>query len=173
MEWSKVDEDGRRSIGPVAWTGGNKDFTVNITAEEVEKLKDGNGEIRCEKVLWWCLPLFGGDDDDDNDDQTSLFEFQAACMRNNMRKRMVEDGWKSKFYTGDKVITGNHVARFYGVCLAKMLMRYRSINQIISTRGIFDAVPSVQASMTKNALEDLTTSLHYSDDWDVMGIWSH
>ena len=63
----------------------------------------------------------------------------------------------------------SHVARFYGVCLAKMLMRYRSINQIFSTRGIFDAVPSVQASMTKNALQDLTTSLHYSDDWEVMG----
>ena len=37
------------------------------------------------------------------------------------------------------------------------------------TREIFDAVPSVQASMTKNSLEDLTACLHYSDDWDVMG----
>jgi len=52
-EWSKVNmhEDGGRSIDPVEWIGGNKEFTVNITAEEVEKLKDGNGEIRCEKVL--------------------------------------------------------------------------------------------------------------------------
>ena len=74
-------------------------------------------EIRFENVFRWCLPVFG-----DDDDETSLFEFQAARMRNYMRKRMVADGWKPKYYTGDKVITGDHVARFYGVCLAKMFM---------------------------------------------------
>jgi hypothetical protein len=38
---------------------------------------------------------------------------------------------------------------------------------------IFNAVPSIQASMTKNAIEDLTSCLHYSDDWELMGdgIW--
>jgi len=162
-----------RLIDLVEWTGGTEEFTVNITDEEVEKLKDASGEIRFEKVFQWCLPLFGGgggdDDDDDDDDETSLFEFQAARMQNYMRKRMVEDGWSPKFYTGDKVITGNHVARFYGACLAKMFMGNRSIEQMISTREIFDAVPSVQVSMTKNALEDLTGCLHYSDDWDVLG----
>ncbi len=34
---------------------------------------------------------------------------------------MVEDGWSPKFYTGDKVIAGDYVARFYVACLAKML----------------------------------------------------
>ena len=29
-----------------------------------------------------------------------------------------------------------------------------------------DAVPSIREAMTKGALEDLTTCLHYSDDWD-------
>jgi hypothetical protein len=29
-----------------------------------------------------------------------------------------------------------------------------------------DVVPSIQAAMTKGALEDLFTCLHYSDDWD-------
>jgi hypothetical protein len=49
----------------------------------------------------------------------------------------------------------------------------RSIDQILSTIEIMDAIPSIQASMTKGALEDLTTCLHYSDDWDPKhnGVW--
>jgi hypothetical protein len=103
------------------------------------------------------------------DDEETLFEYQAARMRNFMRKRIVEDGWTPKYYTWDKVITADHVARFYGSCLAKMFMGNQSINQIFCTREMFNAVPLIQASMTKNALEDLTGCLHYSDDWDVMG----
>ena len=36
-----------------------------------------------------------------------------------------------------------------------------------------DAVPSIQASMPKGALEDLTSCLHYSDNWDPGdgGVW--
>jgi hypothetical protein len=47
------------------------------------------------------------------------------------------------------------------------------MEQIFSTREILEAVPSIQASMTKGALEDLTACLHYSDDWDPEdnGIW--
>ena len=66
-------------IDPVEWTGGtdgNEDFTVNITAEELETLKDASREIRFENVFRWCLPVFG------DDDETSLFQFQAARMRN-------------------------------------------------------------------------------------------
>jgi hypothetical protein len=53
-------------------------------------------------------------------------------------------------------------------------MGNRSINQIFCTKEIFNAVPSIQASMTKNAMEDLTSCLHYSGDWELMGdcIWS-
>jgi hypothetical protein len=49
----------------------------------------------------------------------------------------------------------------------------RSMEQIFSTREILDAVPSIQAAMTEGALEDLTTCLHYSDDWDPKGdgVW--
>jgi hypothetical protein len=65
------------------------------------------------------------------------------------------------------VITGDHVARFYGACLCRMNNGGRSIDQIFSTREILDAVPSIQAAMTKGVLEDLTTCLHYSDDWDI------
>jgi hypothetical protein len=42
-------------------------------------------------------------------------------MRNYMRKRIIEDDWMPKYYTGDKVITADHVARYYGSCLGKML----------------------------------------------------
>jgi hypothetical protein len=85
-------------------------------------LKDEKDEIRYEKVFRWCLPRYGKDDDE------TLFEFQAARMRNNMRKRVLEENYKPRCYTGDKVITGGHVARFYGACLGRMLNGGRSID---------------------------------------------
>jgi hypothetical protein len=121
---------------------------------------DDSKEIRFEKVFEWCLPRLG------DNDRESLFDCQAARMRNYMRKRIVEDGWTPKYYTGNKVITADNVARFYGSCLDKMLAGNRLIEQIFCTREIFYAVPSIQASMTKYALKDLTGCLHYSDDWD-------
>jgi hypothetical protein len=125
-------------------------------------VKDDSKEIRYEKVFEWCLPRFG-------DDNQTLFEYQAARMQNYITKIIVEDGWTPKYYHREGCITGDHVARFYGACLGKMLMDNQSIQQIFCTRGIFNAVPSIQASMTKNALEDITGCLHYSDDWEVMG----
>ena len=167
-EWNRIDENNiGRTIDPIEWTGGNEEFTVHITDEEVKTLlMDDNKEIRFEKVFQWCLPRFG------NDDDVSLFEFQAARMRNYMRKRMVEDNWRPKYYcqNGNGEITGDHVARYYGTCLAKMHMGNRSIDQIFCTREYFNAVPPIQESMTKNCLEDLNACLHYSDDWDVMGV---
>jgi hypothetical protein len=158
-DWTRVNEDGSgRTINPIEWTGGDEEFSVKITDEEVKTLKDDEDEIRYEKVFEWCLPRFG-------DDDKSLFEFQAARMRNYMRKRMVEDGWNPRYYTGDRVITGDHVTRFYGACPAKMFMENQSINQIFCTGEIFNAAPSIQASMTNNAMEDLTSCLHYSDIW--------
>jgi hypothetical protein len=132
-------------------------------------LKDEKGEIQYKKVFEWDLPRFG-----DGDDEQSLSEFQAARMQNYMQKRIVENGWTPEYYTGDQVITTDHVTRFYGACLAKMFMGNRSIDHIFCTREIFNAVPSIQASLTKNAVEDLTSCLHYSDDWELMGdgIWS-
>jgi hypothetical protein len=46
-EWSRVDDDGDsgRSIDPIEWTGGDEEFSVNITDAEVNTLKDENGEI--------------------------------------------------------------------------------------------------------------------------------
>jgi hypothetical protein len=96
-EWSRVDddEDVGRSIDTIEWTGGDEDFYVDVADAEINILKDEKGEIRYEKVFEWALPQFG------DDDEQSLSEFQAARMRNYMRKRIVEDGWTPKYYTGD------------------------------------------------------------------------
>jgi hypothetical protein len=45
------DEDGGRSIEPIEWTGGDEEFSINITDAEINTLKDKNGEIRYEKVF--------------------------------------------------------------------------------------------------------------------------
>jgi hypothetical protein len=86
--------------------------------------------------------------------------------------KQITDGWSPKYYTWVKVInTADHVARFYGGSLAKMLMGNCSIEQIFCTREFFNAVPPTQESMPKNALDDLTTCLHYSDDWECKDDW--
>jgi hypothetical protein len=168
-EWEQVStEDGNgRPIDPIECTV-DEEFSVKITDEEVKTLMDDSGEIRYEKVFRWYLPRYG-----DDDNGKFLFEFQAARMRNYMKKRIDEENYKPRYYTADKVITGDHVVRFYGACLGRMLTGGRSIEQIFSTREILDAVPSIQAAMTKGALQDLTTCLHYSDDWDPKenGVW--
>jgi hypothetical protein len=130
-EWSQVDvedgeDEGRRRVDPIEWTGEEVDV-LNITDEELKLIRDGDGEIRFKKVFEWCLPQFG----DDNSE--TLFEFQAARMRNYMTKR-IADGWTPKYYLYNRIITVDHVARFYGACLAKMLMGNRSINQILFKR---------------------------------------
>jgi hypothetical protein len=52
------------------------------------------------------------------------------------------------------------------------LMGNWSIEQIFCSREFFNAVPPIQAAMpSKNALEDLTVCLHYSDDWDCKDDW--
>ena len=71
---------------------GEKEELVNITDEELDSLRDVEGEIRFEKVFEWVLPRFGEDKNE------TLFEFQAARMRNYMTKKVVEDGWKPKYY---------------------------------------------------------------------------
>jgi hypothetical protein len=41
---------------PIEFRGDNEEFTVKITDEEIESLKDFSGEIRYEKVFDFCLP---------------------------------------------------------------------------------------------------------------------
>ena len=94
-EWTRVEEDGSggRPIEPIEWTGTNEEFTVNITQAGIRLLMDDRREIRYEKVFEWCLPRFG------EEESESLFSFQAARMRNYMKKRMIEDGWKPKYFS--------------------------------------------------------------------------
>jgi hypothetical protein len=163
-EWTQAyiedgDDDGGRTIDPIEWTGADEVEAVNITDQELQLLRDANGETRFENVFEWALPRFC------EDDSETLFEFQAARMQNFMTKR-VADGWTPKYYTWDKVITADHVARFYSASLDKMLMGNRSIERIFCSREFFNAVPPIQAAMPKNALEDLTVCLHCKDHWD-------
>ena len=65
---------------------------------------------------------------------------QHRCKINCMEKRILEDGFKPRYYTGNKVITSDHVARFYGACLCRMNHCGRSIEQIFPTREMMDAV---------------------------------
>ena len=86
-------------------------------------LMDAHGEIRYDKVFQWCLVRYGA-----NDDQIS-FEFQAARMQIFMKKRIIEDGFKPRYYIGNKLITGDHAARLYGACLCRMNHGGRSLNR--------------------------------------------
>ena len=71
--WTKINNNGDniRIVEPVPFTDGNKDFTVNITPEEVELLKDEAGDIRFSKVMEFCLPRF----EDTETGQQSLWEW--------------------------------------------------------------------------------------------------
>jgi hypothetical protein len=94
-KWDQINtvEDGNgRLINPIECTV-DEEFSVKITDEEVKTLMDDGGEIRYEKVFQWCLPRYGDDDDQ------SLFEFQAARMRNYMEKQIVEENYKPRYYT--------------------------------------------------------------------------
>ena len=77
------------------------------------------------------------------------------------------DAFKPKYFKGDKVITGDHVARFYSCLLAKMLTGSSSNPRMFSTRNIFDAIEPVKSCMPLDAMKDLTRCLHYTNDWDL------
>ena len=46
-----IEEGGGQTINPIEWTGGNEEFNVKITDEEVTNLKYASGEIQYEKVF--------------------------------------------------------------------------------------------------------------------------
>ena len=62
-----------------SFSGDNELFTVNISEEELEGLKDSNGDIRFPQVFEWLLPTYGEEGDED-----SFWDFLAARMRNYM-----------------------------------------------------------------------------------------
>jgi hypothetical protein len=113
-EWNQVEDGEGWLIDPIECAV-DEDFSVKITDEEVKLLMDDSKEIRYEKVFQWCLPRYGDEDE-------SLFEYQAARMQDYMTKRIVEEGYKPRYYTGGKVITGDHVADFTVLVLVKCLL---------------------------------------------------
>ena len=171
-EWTKINDNGDngRTVDPIPFTDDNEDFTVNISPEEVESLKDEAGDIRFSKVMEFCLPRF----DDTEGGQQSLWEWQAARMRNYMAYLCVYHGFKPKYYDpmGDgkkeefKYITADHVARFYGVMMARIWSNNSSIETMWSVREILDAVPSVKEAMPQDAYKDLYRCMHFVDDWE-------
>jgi hypothetical protein len=123
-EWRRIA--GRvvaREILPIPFTGANELFTPNATEEDVESFKDENGDIRYERVFEWMLPRFG------ENREITFFEFVAARMRNYMVHIQRAQEFKPKFYNPaiGLTIQADHVARFYGVHMARMLAGFPSI----------------------------------------------
>jgi hypothetical protein len=171
-EWNQAivedgEDSGGRTINQIECTV-EEQFSVKIADEEVKLLMDERGGIRYENALRWYLPRIVVM-------MTKVYlKFkQQGCEIIQRSESVLEEGYKPRYYNRDRVITGGHVARFYGACLRRMANGGRSIDQIFSTREILDDVPLIQAAMTKGASEDSTTCLHYSDDWDPKddGVW--
>ena len=167
LEWENIplDDNGDpagRIINPIPWEGDDEECSVKIKDGELESLRDEKGEIKFEKVLQWSLPRFG-----DNGD-VSLFDWQTKRMRKYMTMLIKDRGYKPRDYNPDKdkTITGDHVVRFYGALLEKMLSKNSSNIQMFSTREIFDVVEPVKNSLTLDAMRDLTRCLHFADDWE-------
>ena len=99
-------------------------FSVDITPEEIEKLKDPSGDIRFHKVLQWCLPRFGEDDDQ------ILWDWQAERMNNYMAYIVKDKEYKPRYYTHGVIITGNPICRFYGIMLGRSLCGGKAINDV-------------------------------------------
>ena len=75
-------------ILPIPFEGDQEEFDVDITAAELEELKDEQGVIRFEKVMEWCMPRF---DDDGNGEEMDLFKWQAKRMSNYLRYLLTKD----------------------------------------------------------------------------------
>ena len=88
---------------------------------------------------------------------------------------IVHHGFKPEYYDlmGDgkkkeyKYITGDHVARFYGVTMARIWSKYTSINNMWSVRKILDTVPSVKELMPQDTYKDFHCCIHFIDNWEA------
>ena len=147
-----------RNVDPLPYTGGNEQFTLNITPEEIRGLKDGSGEIRFHKVMEFLLPRF----DNGNGGEETLWEWQAAQMRSYMKHIIHQYGWKLKYYGPfadkkefAKEIEAHYVCRLYGVMMARIFAGDSDIDNIFSGCKCFDAIGAVKEYLTQNAFKDL------------------
>ncbi len=109
------------------------------------------------------LPRFGEDEDVD------YYDFIAARMRNYMIHIMRTKNFKPKYFNPaiNLTIQADHVARFYGCHMGRMLCGFPSIEETWSTRESFDAVGAVKDSIPKDAYIDMYRCMHFSDDWEL------
>ena len=166
-DWVVIEEGSPlegRWVEPIEYTGTHDLFTSIIDGDDINDFKDSSGDIRFDKILEYTLPLFG-----DNDD-VSLFEWQAARMQNYMIHIISDDDikFKPKYYNPEEglIITADHVARFYGVLMARMQTGNSSIDDIWSTRSTLKAVACIKESMPQDAFKDLCRCMHFADDWE-------
>ena len=87
-------------------------------------------------------------------------------MRNYMQYLIKEKEYKPRFYNPakSKVITADHVARYFGVQFARMLCGYTSVDDTWSSREPLFEIGTAVESMPKGAFEDLHRCLHFTDD---------
>ena len=151
-----------RTIEPVEFIGPDELFSPKITDEELESLKDASGDIRFENVFGWTLPRFG---------ETDYFEFMAARMRNYMIHIMRTKNFKPRHYnpspTVGRRIEAHHVARFYGIHMARMTRGFPSIEETWSSRESLKHIGPAAECMPKDAYIDMYRCMHFSDDWEV------
>ena len=167
-DWKEIKGRARgRTIEPIPFTGDNDTFSVKMTDEELESVKDKSGDIRFERIFEWLLPRFG------EDGAIDFWEFLAARMRNYMIHIMRAKDFKPKFYNPKPVdildkttIRADHVARFFGCHIARMLRGFPSIDETWSTRESLRSIGAVKDSMPQDAYKDIYRCMHFSDDWE-------
>jgi hypothetical protein len=162
-DWKKIGPRHQpRAINPVPFTGTSQEFSPKITAEELASMTDASGDIRFESVFEWMLPRFG-------DAQQNYFDFVATRMRNYMLYIMHAKEFKPKYFKPSKELTiqAHHVARFYGVHMARMIRGFPSIEETWSSRESLDHVGAAAECMPKDAYIDMYRCMHFSDDWEL------
>ena len=89
-------------------------------------------------------------------------------MRNYMQHITATQSYQPRYFKPeeDKVILNDHVTRFSGVQLCRMLRGYPSVEDMWSTRESLKEVATATESMSMGAFQDMNRFLHFADDWD-------
>ncbi len=102
-----VDGQPQQPIEPIPYNGGNEFLGVNMSErEEMQEMKDKNGDISYNDFFEWMLPTFNG---------KSFWEFLASRIRL-YRMHLMNQGWKSRWFDPDSgsIILSDHVACKFG-----------------------------------------------------------
>jgi hypothetical protein len=143
-------------VAPIPYTGGNNEFTVNMTDMEKSVMKDANGNMRFHKKIDWLLPTIGMQD-------VPFYKFVLARMQNYMIHIINNEGYKPRFYNpqGGITISADHVARFFLCQLCRGRKKMPSIVDCWSTQESLDAIGTVKEAMPLGSFMDM---YHFADD---------